>query len=167
MSVRTLSLFAISLLLPIAASAHEYEARDLRIAHPHARASVPGQPTGAAYLGLENGGKTADRLLGASTPMAKSVEMHTMSMDKNVMRMREVSDITIAPGAKISMQPGNGYHLMLIGLTRPLKPGDKFPITLRFEKFGPLEVSVSVDDPAAKSVQPSKPAPAATTEHRH
>ena len=145
MFARTTALLALSLLCA-SAWAHEYQAGEIRIAHPHARATVPGQAAGAAYIGLENPGKTADKLLGASTPAAKSVELHTMSMENNMMRMREVGVIDVPPGASIMMKPGHGYHLMLLGLTKPLKVGDKFPLTLVFEKAGPVEVSISVDD---------------------
>lgn len=161
MFFRTVSLFALSLLLTFEAGAHEYKAGDIRIAHPHARPSIPGQTSGVAYLGLENTGGAGDKLLSASTPMAKSVEMHTMSMDKNIMRMREVNAIDVPPGAKIVMQPGDGFHFMLIGLKQPLKIGDKFPMKLVFEKFGPLEVSISVDGPA------KNPAPSAPAAHQH
>lgn len=85
------------------------------------------------------------------------------------MRMREVKAIDLAPGTKIAMKPGAGYHLMLLGLTKELKAGEKFPLTLVFEKFGPLEVAVSVDDlkpkAAAAAVTPA-PAPAAAP-HNH
>ncbi len=163
MSLRTVSLFSLSMLLSGAALSHEYKAGDIAIAHPHARATVPGQPAAAAYIGLDNAGKAGDKLVGASSPVAKSVEIHTMSMDNNVMRMREVKAIELAPGAKISMKPGDGYHLMLLGLTKELKAGDKFPMTLVFEKFGPLEVSVSVDAPKPKA----EAAAAMPAEHDH
>jgi copper(I)-binding protein len=151
MSLRTITLFSLSMLLSGAALAHEYKAGDITIAHPFARATVPGQPSAAAYIGLDNAGKAGDKLLGASSPAAKSVEIHTMSMDNNVMRMREVKAIDIAPGTKIAMKPGDGYHLMMMGLKKELKAGDKVPLTLVFEKFGPLEVSVSVEDRTSKA----------------
>lgn len=127
------------------AAAHEYDAGSLHIKHPHARPTVAGMPTGAAYFNVENKGTAPDKLVSASTPVAKSVEVHTMSMDNGVMKMREVGTIDIKPGEKITMQPGNGYHLMLMGLTRQLKPGERFPMTLVFEKAGKKEVNVEVD----------------------
>lgn len=166
MSLKKVSLFSLSLLFAGAALAHEYKAGEITIAHPHARATVPGQPAAAAYIGLDNGGKTSDKLLGASSPMAKSVEIHTMSMDNNVMRMREVKAIDITPGAKIAMKPGDGYHLMMLGLKEPLKVGDKFPMTLVFEKAGSVEVSISVDATVPKAAA-SASAPAAEPAHNH
>jgi hypothetical protein len=143
---RPLVFALLSLSISALALAHEFVAGDIHIAHPHARATVPGQPAAAAYIGLDNGGKTADKLIGASSPVAKAVELHTMSMDNNIMRMREVKEIDLPPGAKIMMKPGDGYHLMLLGLSHPLKAGEKIPLTLKFEKFGTLEVQVVIDE---------------------
>jgi copper(I)-binding protein len=127
------------------ALAHSYDVGDLHIQHPHARPTIANMPASAAYFNVENKGKSADKLIGASSPVAKSVEIHTMSMDNGVMKMREVGTIELKPGEKIMMQPGGGYHLMLMGLTQQLKPGDRFPMTLTFEKAGKKEVNVAVD----------------------
>jgi copper(I)-binding protein len=139
-----------------AANAHDYKAGELAIAHPYARATVPNQPTGAAYMTIENTGGNADKLIGASSPVAKSVQIHSMSMQGDVMKMREVSDIELKPSTKTELKPGDGYHLMLIGLKQPLKPGDKFPVTLNFEKAGKVEVAVWVEDKNAKGAQAPK-----------
>ena len=165
MTMNKLSLLPLCLLFAGAAFAHEYKAGDIVIGHPYARATVPGQPAAAAFIGLDNKGTTGDRLVGASTPMAKSVEIHSMSLENNVMRMREVQAIDVAPGTKISMKPGNGYHLMLIGPAKELKAGDKFPMTLVFDKAGKVEVSVSVEANAPKAA--AAPAPAAPAEGAH
>lgn len=146
MLLRSTFLFLPAMLASALACAQNYQLKDLRIAHPYARATAPHQPSGGAYLTVENKGKTADRLLAAASPVAKSVEIHTMSMDGNVMKMREVGAIEIKPAAKIEMKPGAGYHLMLLGLRQPLKAGDKFPLVLTFEKAGKTEVSVTVRD---------------------
>jgi periplasmic copper chaperone A len=141
------------------AQAHGGQAGDVEITHPYATPSLPGVPNGGAYIvRLENKGKLADRLLRASTPMAQRVEMHTMAMDGTVMRMREVDDVPLAPGAKVEMRPGAGYHLMLMGLKAPLKEGESFPLLLEFERGGKVEVKVVVQVP--KGV-------AAGHEHKH
>jgi copper(I)-binding protein len=146
MHFRSIMTAVAALVISASASAHEYKLGDLRIAHPHARATVSGQPTGAAYFGIENIGKSADKLIAVASPAAKTAQIHTMSMEGNVMRMREAENIEIAPSAKIVMKPSDGYHIMLIGLNQPLKAGDKFPMTLTFEKAGKVDVSVWVDD---------------------
>jgi periplasmic copper chaperone A len=145
MQLRSLFMFAAILVVGNFAHAQEYTVKDLRIEHPYARSTVPNQPAGAAYLSIENKGKNADKLIAASSPVAKSVEIHTMSMEGNVMKMREVPNIELKPSAKLVMTPGNGYHLMLLGLRQPLKAGDTFPLTLSFEKAGKSEVSVVVE----------------------
>lgn len=146
MQFRSMLTFAVALAALGLAHAQEYTLKGLHIERPYARATVPNQPSGGAYLTIENQGKSTDKLVAASSPVAKSIEIHTMSMEGNVMKMRQVSDIELKPAAKIEMLPGNGYHLMLLGLNRPLKTGDKFPLTLTFEKAGKTEVMVSVVD---------------------
>jgi len=129
------------------AIAHEYKAGAIRIDHPWARPTQPGQQNGAVYLKtVVNRGKDGDRLVRASTPVAERVELHTMSMDGNVMRMREVADIPVPAGQTVKLEPG-GLHLMLMGLKQPLKLGDTFPVTLEFERGGRTEVKVWVQQP--------------------
>jgi copper(I)-binding protein len=128
----------------------------LHIEQAVARPSFPGQPSGAVYLSIENDGQKPDQLISISTPIAQSTQIHTMSMDGNVMRMREVNAIEIKPSSKLVMQPGNGYHVMLIGLKQPLKSGDKFPLTLTFEKAGKLNVSVTVKDIQSGMTMPAR-----------
>lgn len=134
------------------AQAHEYKLGQLEIGHPYARATVPGQPAGGAYFSIENKGAASDKLVALSSPVAKSTEIHTMAMEGNLMKMREVDGgLEIKPGQKIAMQPGNGYHIMLMGLSKPLKAGDKVPLSLTFEKAGKVDVTLNVEDPAAAS----------------
>lgn len=140
------------------ASAHDFKLGDLRIGHPYARATVPGQPTGAGYLKLENAGKNADRLLSASADVSKTVELHSMSMDGDVMRMREVGSIDLPADRAVELKPG-GLHIMFIGLKAPLKVGDTFPLKLRFEKAGETTVTVNVE--AAPEAAP------AAHQHKH
>ena len=132
-----------------AALAHGVQVGDLKIDHPFATPSLPGTSNGAAYLkALENTGRSAERLVSATTPVADHVEIHTMAVDaKGVMRMREVDGIALAPNARVEMKPGAGMHLMLVGLKAPLKAGTSFPMTLRFERAGNVDVSVVVQAP--------------------
>lgn len=129
-----------------AAHANEFRAGEMRIVQPFARATAPGQPAAAAYLTIENKGGQKDRLISASTPAAKSVELHTMSRDGDVMRMRQVDDIPVDAGSSVAMKPGEGYHLMLLGLAAPLAKNASFPMTVVFEKAGKAEISVQVLD---------------------
>jgi copper(I)-binding protein len=143
------------------ALAHGVKVGDLTIDHPFAAPSLAGTKNGAAYLKvLENGGTSAERLLGATTPVADHVEIHTMAVDaKGVMRMREIDGIALAPNARVEMKPGTGMHLMLVGLKAPLKAGTSFPMTLRFERAGHVDVNVVVQAP--------KPGDAPMASHMH
>jgi copper(I)-binding protein len=125
-------------------AAEDYALQRLRIDHPFARATPPGARSGGVYLSIENRGTTADRLIRVASPAATSVELHSMAMDGNVMRMRSIAGIDIAAGAKVTLGT-SGYHVMLVGLARPLMTGDKFPLTLTFEKAGSVDVSVVVE----------------------
>jgi periplasmic copper chaperone A len=142
-----------------AAHAHGGKAGDIEIKHPYATPTPAGAVNGAAYIAtLQNTGKQPDRLLRASSPVAARAEIHTMSMDSaGVMRMREAGEIALAPGTTIKMRPGDGYHVMLMGLKQPLKEGDSFPMTLEFERGGKTEVKVVVQVPKA----------GAMAEHKH
>lgn len=139
----------LSLLLWAPASAHHVEKGtrhgDLLIEHVWARAT-PGQAkVGAAYAEVANTGGAVDRLIAASVEegVAQRVELHTHAMDGGVMRMRKIDAVEIDPGAEVVMRPG-GVHIMLIGLKAPLRHGARFPMTLTFEKAGPVTVDVEV-----------------------
>jgi copper(I)-binding protein len=106
-----------------------------------ARATPGGAQTGAAYVTLQS--PTGDRLTGASTPVAKMAELHSMTMDNGVMKMRQVDGVDLPAGQALSLKP-NGYHIMLMGLTQPLKEGQTFPLTLTFAKAGSENVTVTV-----------------------
>jgi len=108
-----------------------------------ARASTGAHRTGAAYLTVVNGGDAADRLVSASTPAAERAELHAHLHEGGVMRMRQVEAIEVHPGEPAVLAPG-GLHVMLMGLTRPLKVGDRFPLTLVFERAAPKTVEVAV-----------------------
>jgi periplasmic copper chaperone A len=136
----------------MAASAHQFTLGEITIGHPYSRTTAPGQSTGGAYLRLENRGP-ADKLVSAGTPVAQGIEMHEMRMAGEMMQMREVGAIELPSNKPVVLQPG-GLHLMLVGLKAPLKKGDRFPLTLKFEKAGEVTVEVVVETPAAEPMKP-------------
>ncbi len=141
---RTLVLSVPLLMLARTAAAHSYKLGDLEIGHPWARATPPTAPSGGAFLTITNNGKTADRLMGASTPIAEKAQIHETKMEGNVMRMREQEHgLEIPAGGKATLAPG-GYHIMMMGLKEPLKEGAKVPLTLVFEKAGKIDVELMV-----------------------
>jgi periplasmic copper chaperone A len=143
---------SIALVTPQFAQAHGVKHGELELRHPHAYPTLPGMTTGAAYLvAIRNEGDRADRLLAASTTLAERVELHQMRMDRDVMRMHALPGIEIPARATVSMRQGSadGYHLMLFGLRRQLVTGDRFALTLRFERAGEVQVEVWVEAPRA------------------
>jgi copper(I)-binding protein len=123
-----------------------------------ARPTVQGQDAGGGFLRIV-GGAQADKLVSASAGIAGRVELHSMSMEGDVMRMRQVDGIEVPAGKAVELKPG-GLHLMFMDLKSPLKTGASFPLTLRFEKAGEVKVEVKV--------QPAAPAGAAAAgEHKH
>ena len=115
-----------------------------------ARATPGGAQTAAAYVTLVS--PAGDRLTGVSTPAAQKAELHSMTMDGGVMKMRQVDAIDLPAGQAVTLKPG-GYHIMLTGLAKPLQEGQSFPLTLTFAKAGPREISVTVQK--AGSMGPS------------
>lgn len=124
---------------------HEFKIGKIEIEKPYARATMPQQVSGAAFMTIENDGKVNDKLVKAESPVAKSVQIHLMEMTAgDVMKMREVNYIDLGADSKIKMHPGGGYHIMLVELKKPLTAGEEFPLTLYFEKAGKIEVAVKV-----------------------
>jgi copper(I)-binding protein len=127
-----------------AGAADTVKAGDLEIKGAWARAMLPGQPTGGAYLTITNSGANADRLLGAASPNAGKVEIHTMSMKDDVMVMRPLADgLEIPAGASVELKSG-GEHLMFMNVTEPFMAGASVPVTLEFEKAGKVDLNLPV-----------------------
>jgi hypothetical protein len=132
----------VSLVLATAARAQGVTVGDLTIDHPWARASAIANS--AAYMVISTKGSAPDRLVAAASPVAATVELHTHVVEGDVMRMRPVKAIDIDPGTPAVLAPG-GLHVMLMGLKGPLEEGKRFPLTLTFEKAGPVTIDVPVE----------------------
>jgi copper(I)-binding protein len=100
---------------------------------------------GAAYMRLTDHGTQPDQLVSASTPVARKVQLHVFNVENGVYGMHPVSAIQISPGTAPTVLDPGGAHVMLEGLTQPLKAGDSFPLTLSFEKAGKLRVEVRIE----------------------
>ncbi|MFZ4111005.1 MAG: copper chaperone PCu(A)C [Polymorphobacter sp.] len=144
-----LATIAIAIATPVAA--HDFKVGSLTLQHPWTRATAG--KVGAGYTIIVNSGKTADQLVSASSPAVDKVEIHTMTMDSGVMKMRPLPDgIAIPAGGTARLAPG-GYHLMLLGLKAPLVAGKLVPLTLNFAKAGPVKVQLKVE--AAGAAEPA------------
>ena len=129
--------FAVALAFPAFA-----QSDGVKIEKPFARPSAGTAGAGAAYMTIRNRGP-ADRLIAASTPAARAAALHTHIREGDVMRMRRIEAIEIPGSGAAELKPG-GLHVMLMGLSQPLKPGDVFALTLIFEKAGAITVRVPV-----------------------
>ncbi len=109
----------------------------------YVRASVPGQTVGAAYISIHNHGSTDDILIGAHSPVAASVDLHSSHMQQGMAHMQREARLLVPAGGQLDMKPG-GIHLMLQDLKHPLKEGDRVPVQLVFEKAGTLTLSLPV-----------------------
>lgn len=146
--IRRLSLIiftALSLSNAIAAAHAANRHSALHLSHVHARATAPGQSSAAVYLTITNSGAVADRLIKVASPVAAAADLHTMSMQGNVMKMREVDGLALEPASTIAMVAGDGNHIMLTGLRRPLVAGQTIPLTLTFKKAGSMKAVVTID----------------------
>lgn len=111
------------------------------------RGTVQGQTGTGAFMEIT--AKTAARLIGVSTPITKSAEVHNMKLENGVMKMFRVDGIDVPAGQTVKLASG-GYHLMLMNLQQSLKAGDQVPLRLTFEladkKREIVDLSVEVRD---------------------
>lgn len=122
-------------------------AQGVSVSDAWVRGTVAGQMATGAFMELKASENAA--LLSASSPVAGVVEVHEMTMDKGVMKMRAMPRLELPAGKSVALKPGS-YHIMLMDLKQPLKKGDSVPLTLKVEgrdkKLSTLEVKAEVRD---------------------
>lgn len=117
---------------------------NLKISAPWARATPKGAGVGGGYMKVTNTGTAPDRLVGGSTDISRTFEVHEMTIEGGVMKMRRIAaGLEIKPGQTIELKPG-GYHIMFVGLKKQLMQGDHFTVKLEFAKAGNVDVDFSV-----------------------
>jgi copper(I)-binding protein len=105
------------------------------------RGTVPAQTSTGAFMTLTS---TVDaKVLRASSPVAKTVEIHESMMHGGVNHMHAVDAVALPAGKPVSLKPG-GYHVMLMGLAKPLTPGATVPLTLTIEEKGGKRTQLEV-----------------------
>jgi copper(I)-binding protein len=115
------------------------------------RATPHGAKVAGGYATITNTGPSADRLVGASIPPAPKGDVHEMSMDNGIMRMRALANgLEIPAGATVTLQP-SGFHIMFMNPSAPLKEGDTLKGTMTFESAGAVPVTFAVAGYGAKS----------------
>ena len=123
----------------------------LELSGAYLRATLPKAPVGGGFLTIVNTGTVDDRLVSAASPAAGDVQLHEMTMDGGVMKMRRLADgIPIPAGKTVALSP-SGLHLMFMQLKQALVEGTTVPVTLTFEKAGPIELQFAVGGIAAKA----------------
>ena len=137
--------------LSIPAQAEDVTVGSLKISASWARATPKGASIGGGYMKITNTGGAPDRLVGGASDVSSRFEVHEMSMDNGVMKMRPVGQgIEIKPGETVEFKPG-GYHVMFIGLKNGLEKGQHVKATLEFEKAGKVDVDFTVEGIGAQT----------------
>ncbi|MAZ03611.1 MAG: hypothetical protein CMN56_10770 [Sneathiella sp.] len=124
---------------------HATEINGMEVMEPWARERPANAMMGGAFLTLKNSEGEADRLVSASSPVADKVEIHDSVMKDGVMSMMRIEELVVEPGETVMLKPG-GFHVMLMGLKKPLTKGTEFPLTLNFARAGEITVTVHVKD---------------------
>jgi hypothetical protein len=108
------------------------------------RGTVPAQKTTGAFVTLESSDEA--KVVGVQSPASQSAEIHASEHRGGVMHMHAVDSLPLPAGKRVEMKPG-GFHVMLVGLTRPLGAGDKVPLTFTIEdaKGQRTRIEVSAD----------------------
>lgn len=143
--MRRFVLSTVALCIATSVSAADVKVGNLSIDDVWARTGQPGQVS-AAFMEIKNKG-AADKIVSAHCDCAKATELHDMKMADGKMLMMQVPAMDVPANGDLKLKPG-GYHIMLIGLNRPLAAGETLPIKLKFEKAGELTVHAQVKDRA-------------------
>lgn len=130
---------------PVAPAAVAAPAAKPTVTDAWAAATAEGVRVSAGYMTVANPGAADDKIIAASTPAAGKTELHLMEKDAaGVMKMRMADGgVAVPAGGSVSFAPG-GTHLMFFELPAQLKEGGTIPVTLTFEKAGPVEVQFAV-----------------------
>lgn len=143
--MRRFVLSTVALCIAASVSAADVKVGNLSIDDVWARTGQPGQVS-AAFMDVKNKG-AADKIVSAHCDCAKATELHDMKMADGKMLMMQVPAMDVPANGELKLKPG-GYHIMLIGLNRPLVAGETLPIKLKFEKAGEVTVQAQVKDRA-------------------
>jgi periplasmic copper chaperone A len=153
-AILSVAVVALSALATAVATTQEYKANSIEVDQPWSTATPRGADVAAGYLTIKNTGTQPDRLTGASSPVAGKVEVHEMTMENGIMRMRPLSSgLEIKPGQTVELKP-NSFHLMLENLKEPIQQGRPFKATLTFAKAGSVDVDFAVVPIGASTGRP-------------
>lgn len=134
---------ALALAAPAAFACETVKVGDLTIEHAWSKATIGADRPAVFYVEITNTGSSDDALIGIATPAAGMPMLHETVVTDGVASMQHAMSVPVPAGQTVQLAPG-GYHGMLMGLTTALKAGDRFPVTLTFEKAGQLTANVDV-----------------------
>ena len=135
---------AVAQVAAVGVQAADYDVGAIHISKPWARATPKGASNGAGYLTVTSAATAPDRMICAGSDAAASCQIHSMTMDNGVMKMRPVEGgLEIKPSESVTLKPG-GFHIMLVDLKHPLEAGKTVEVTLQFEKAGTVKVELPV-----------------------
>ncbi len=121
-------------------------AETIEIIQPYARSASPNAKSGAAFMIINNTGEKDVTLTGGETEYAERAEIHTHNMtDDGIMKMMEVEGGLVVPAGQCVTLSRGGYHVMLLGLTKPILDGETFELALNFENIEPIKVDIKID----------------------
>ena len=132
-----------------AAMATDYKVGSLEVGSPWSRATPKGAQTAIGYMTIKNNGTIPDRLIGGSVEVADRFQLHTMTMENGISKMRDLSGIDIKPGGMIEFKPGCS-HVMFVNVRRPLSKGEHVKGTLIFERAGTVQIEYDVEGVGAQ-----------------
>ncbi len=131
MSIFNHSIAALLATLMIASASYaQVNEGQVRVDDPWVRATVPEQTSTGAFMLLT--AQSDSKLVSAASPFAEHVELHKMTMENDIMKMRQIPELALAAAKPVALKPG-GYHIMLLGLKKQIKATDTVPVTLTFE----------------------------------
>jgi len=152
-------------LAAVGAQAADYDVGSIHIAQLWSRATPKGASTAAGYMAITNNGSTPDRVSCVSSDVSAQCQIHSMTMEGGVMKMRPIEGgLEIKPGETVVLKP-SGVHVMFLDLKQPLLPGKTVKATLKFDKAGTVDVEYPIA--AIGAAAPGAPAGGGTMMEGH
>ena len=137
--------FLLSLFSSNFAFAHGYKLGDLNIHHPWTRATPVGAEVVGGYMEITNSGSVDDRLISVEVSGVHMAAVHEMATVDGIMKMRPLpSGLEIKAGETVALKPGS-FHVMMMGLSKPLIDGETVSGTLHFKKAGSINIEFKIE----------------------
>ena len=143
--MKKLSLILAALAFATSAAAQDFTVGSLTISDPHAAPTTPSQMSDAGFMTITNAGDAPDDLIGVSGDFA-DLMLHVTAVDANgIATMTHVESLEIPAHGKVELKHG-GYHIMMMGLKKPLTKGEMVPATLTFKNAGNVKIEFMIGD---------------------